>query len=62
MITGADIESVQNTIRTLVLKLEYIFSHATSDDWKEKYVTEMGNFYEINEKLKALGYEAEATK
>ncbi len=62
MVTPREIEATQETISELVDALDHIFRYATSDDWKNNYVEEMGNFHEIKEKLNELGYEPTGEK
>ena len=56
MIDDCDISAAQEAISELADQLQEIIDHASSDQWKDSHVEEMSNFYEINEKLKKLGY------
>ncbi len=57
MIDNGDMQGAQEAIQELADQLDEIINHATSDQWKDSHVEEMGNFYEIREKLIELGYE-----
>ena len=56
MIDDSDIQAAHLAVIELAFQLQEIIDHASSDQWKDSHVEEMSNFYEINEKLKKLGY------
>lgn len=58
IIDCGDIKAAQEAIIELADQLQEILDHATKDQYKNSYIEEIGNFYEINEKLKELGYES----
>ncbi|KKM05695.1 hypothetical protein LCGC14_1751530 [marine sediment metagenome] len=57
MVTVSEIEAAQEGITALLNIFETIFRCATKEDWKERYIEQIGDFSAISEFLKDMGYE-----